>query len=168
MDDEENKTNILNSDNMINDEMDEEEIDEMEEFIDMIDNKKIFYLSISDGTVIPITNPNYYVGRKDIVLEKDIVLNKIYNAKANIEKETYHVNNTKMDEIINFTKENLNRLIQIAINQTTETYSGGQLSIIIKIGSILITLSPSNAENEEDIFFLKQFENKIVEMIVNN
>ena len=61
--------------------------EENEKFVSAIINKGMFYLGVYSGAVIPITNPRYYDGRKNITLYKDIVYNHIYKAEIEIEKK---------------------------------------------------------------------------------
>ena len=139
--------------NLIENNKFEDDIDEeSEKFINMINNKGVFHLSIFSGAVVPITNPRYYDGRKEIILDKDIVYNHIYNAKVEIGREKYSINDVAIDKIIDYINDNLNKLIQIAINQNNKMYDGDSDSINIKVGSILIMLSPLNAKEEDSLF----------------
>lgn len=127
----------------------------------------MFYLEIYSGAVIPITHPRYYEGRKNITLYKDIVYNHIYNTKVEIEKNKYSVDDDTFNKVIEYIKNNFNRLIQIAINQSNEMYEGVSHTISIKIGSILLNLSTLNTQNEEEREFLNQFENEIIKILSN-
>lgn len=136
-------------------------------FVSAIRNKGMFYLEIYSGAVIPITHPRYYEGRKNITLYKDIVYNHIYNTKVEIEKNKYSVDDETFNKVIEYIKNNFNRLIQIAINQSNEMYDGVSHTISIKIGSILLNLSTLNTQNEEEREFLNQFENEIIKILSN-
>lgn len=141
--------------------------EENEIFVSAIRNKGMFYLEIYSGAVIPITHPRYYEGRKNITLYKDIVYNHIYNTKVEIEKNKYSVDDETFNKVIEYIKNNFNRLIQIAINQSNEMYDGVSHTISIKIGSILLNLSTLNTQNEEEREFLNQFENEIIKILSN-
>ena len=121
--------------------------EENEKFFSAIRNKGMFYLEIYSGAVIPITHPRYYEGRKNITLYKDIIYNYIYNTKVEIEKNKYSVDDDTFNKVIEYIKNNFNRLIQIAINQSNEMYDGVSHAISIKIGSILLNLSTLNTQN---------------------
>ena len=136
-------------------------------FVSAIRNKGMFYLEIYSGAVIPITHPRYYEGRKNITLYKDIVYNHIYNTKVEIEKNKYSVDDETFNKVIEYIKNNFNRLIQIAINQSNEMYDGVSHTISIKIESILLNLSTLNTQNEEEREFLNQFENEIIKILSN-
>lgn len=141
--------------------------EENEKFVSAIRNKGMFYLGIHSGAVIPITHPRYYEGRKNITLYKDIVYNHIYNTKVEIEKNKYSIDDDTFNNVIEYIKNNFNKLIQIALNQSNEMYDGVSHSINIKIGSILLNLSTLNTQNEEEREFLNQFENEIVKILSN-
>lgn len=141
--------------------------EENEKFVSAIRNKGMFYLEIYSGAVIPITHPRYYEDRKNITLYKDIVYNHIYNTKVEIEKNKYSVDDDTFNKVIEYIKNNFNRLIQIAINQSNEMYDGVSHTISIKIGSILLNLSTLNTQNEEEREFLNQFENEIIKILSN-
>lgn len=138
-----------------------------EKFVSAIRNKGMFYLGIYSGAVIPITHPRYYEGRKNITLYKDIVYNHAYNTKVEIEKNKYSVDDDTFNKVIEYIKNNFNKLIQIALNQSNEMYVGVSHTISIKIGSILLNLSTLNTQNEEDREFLNQLENEIIKLLSN-
>lgn len=140
---------------------------ENEELVSAIRNKGMFYLGIYSGAVIPITNPRYYDGRKNITLYKDIVYNHIYKAEVEIEKNKYSIDDNIFNKVIEYIKNNFNKLIQIAINQSNEMYDGVSHTISIKIGSILLNLSTLNTQSEEEREFLNQFENEVVKILSN-
>lgn len=104
---------------------------------------------------------------KNITLYKDIVYNHIYNTKVEIEKNKYSVDDDTFNKVIEYIKNNFNRLIQMAINQSNEMYEGVSHTISIKIGSILLNLSTLNTQNEEEREFLNQFENEIIKILSN-
>ena len=139
--------------------------EENEKFVSAIRNKGMFYLGIYSGAVIPITHPRYYEGRKNITLYKDIEYNHIYNTKVEIEKNKYFVDDDTFNKVIEYIKNNFNKLIHIALNQSNEMYDGVSHSINIKIGSILLNLSTLNTQNEEEREFLNKFENEIVKIL---
>lgn len=139
--------------------------EENAKFVSILNNKGIFHLSISSGAVVPITHSKYYEGKKHIVIDKDLENNYVSKQEVEIEKDKYSIDESAINEVIEYTKSNFNKLLETATNQSMEMYDGVSHSINIKMGSIYLTLSPLNAKSSADSSFLNNFEKKIIEIL---
>ena len=137
-----------------------------EEFVEMATDKDLFSLSIHRGKVVPMTDPRYYDGYVMIKIKKDFTNNMEHENKVEIEKDTYTIDNETIDRIIDYTTNNLDRLINITLNQGSEVFVGGSNNIIIKYKSILLFLDTFNAKNNEDREFLEKYIEDILNIIL--
>ena len=134
-------------------------------FVSVLNNKGMFYLSITSGAVLPITHPRFYEGRKHIILDKDLDNNYVGRKEIEIGKDKYNIDDSVIDEVVEYTKTNFNKLIEVAANQSLKMYDEIDHSINIKFCSIYLTLSPLNAKIEADRLFLENFEKKVIEIL---
>lgn len=159
---EEEKETMDKISNTLNDKF---ETTEDERFVELVTNKDSFFVEIHSGAVLPIDHPNYYNGRIDISLCREF---KNIECNAQIEKERYLVSDNTFSMIENYIKENLDKLINIAKNQTSEMYEGVSENIYIKCGSILLLISSTNVKNQEDFNCLGELIQNIFNMIKNS
>lgn len=136
-----------------------------EKYIQKLFDKNSFFLEIYSGAVLPMNHPNYYNGRKEISLNKSY--NNIH-CTVKIEKNDYSISNDVFNRVEEIVKNNFDKLLEVAKRQSNEMYDGIIDSLNIKVGSILIMLSSSNATNEEDFNYINLFINQIVDLLKQN
>lgn len=141
----------------------EEYIEKIEDFQERLYDKGSFFMKIRSGAVIPKFSPNYYN-------KTDINLIEEYNSirySVLINKNEYSVDDKQFSEIKQLVKDNLDKLIQISIRQTSDMIDGTYNAILIKIGSILLNISPQNVSNDDDYKFINEFKEKILNILIN-
>ena len=149
--------------NEINEEMHDNKLNE--KYIQKLFDKNSFFLEIYSGAVLPMNHPNYYNGRKEISLNRSY--NNIHST-IKIEKNDYSISNDVFNKVEEIVKTNFDKLLEVAKRQSNEMYDGIIDSLNIKVGSILIMLSSSNATNEEDFNYINLFINQIVDLLKQN
>lgn len=135
------------------------------ELYNIVYNKSYFMISWYEGAVLPENHPNYYDGRIDIKISKNI--NQFYG-NINIEKDEYKISSEIVDSLYNYIDTNINRLTKIALNQNTEDYAGVADSLNIKYKSIYISISGLNATNEDDYNEIISIKKDIKDILLSN
>lgn len=133
-------------------------------FISDLMNKNCFMIDWYKGAVIPKTHPKYYDGRINIEIRK------IYNnsfGNINFEKDEYQVSDDIVNELYNYIEQNIEKLIKLALNQTTEMYEGVSDSLSIKFKSVYISLSELNTMSDEEKNIINNIKKDIKEIILN-
>ena len=150
----------------INDEVDVEELNRKNEmFVSDLISKESFVFSWNSGAVLPVFHPNYYNGRINIKIRK------IYNncsGNINFEKDEYLVSDDTVNRLYNYVENNMERLIKLALNQTTEMYDGVVDNLSIKFKSVYISLSKFNAISEEDKNEISKVKDDVKKIVLNN
>ena len=125
----------------------------------------MFFVKYFAGAVVPIKSPHYYNGRVNISLEK-----RFWKIKcvAEIEREKYDISKEQFDKIKKYIICNIDKLKQIALNQTKEQIDG--VYNRIKIGYRLkrFSISIYNVKSQEDAMFIAEVEEKIKNMIIGD
>ena len=137
-------------------------IEELKKLEKKLDSKECFFIKIKNGLVLPQFHKNYYNG-----VDINIVHwfgNKI-DTKVRIGVEEYSVSKEQVSEIENIVRENLDHLINVAKGQSIDEYEGGHDSLFIKIGALLLEISSMNVTVEEDLKFINEFEEKIINVL---
>ena len=116
-------------------------------FIEELMNKDSFMLDWYAGAVVPKHHPRYYDGRIEVNIRK--VFNDVYG-NINFGKDEYKVTDEAVSNLYNYVETNIDKLIKISLNQSTEMYVGGNDSLWIKYKSICISISGTNAFSEEE------------------
>ena len=70
-------------------------------------NSNTIYLSINKANIVPSNNPDYYKGKIEVIIEKNMISGQINNAKLNIENESYNVDSNIIDSLINIVENNI-------------------------------------------------------------
>ena len=118
-----------------------------EMFVRDLTSKESFVFSWHAGAVLPISHPKYYDGRINVEIRK------IYNdsfGNINFEKDEYQVSDDIVTKLYNYVENNIEKLVKLALNQTTEMYEGVSDRLSIKFKSVYISLSRLNATSEEE------------------
>ena len=124
------------------------EIDRKNEiFISELMNKNSFMLDWYAGAVLPKHHPKYYDGRIEVNIRK--VFNSSYG-NISFGKDEYQITDKLVDNLYNYIDTNINKLIKLSLNQSTEMYDGINDSLSIKYKSIYISISEVNATSEEE------------------
>ena len=124
------------------------EIDRKNEiFISELMNKNSFMLDWYAGAVLPKHHPKYYDGRIEVNIRK--VFNSSYG-NISFDKDEYQITDKLVDNLYNYIDTNINKLIKLSLNQSTEMYEGISDSLSIKYKSIYILISEVNATSEEE------------------
>lgn len=116
-------------------------------FIRELMNKNSFMLDWYAGAVVPKHHPRYYDGRIEVNIRK--AFNSSYG-NINFGKDEYQVSNELVNNLYNYIETNINKLIKISLNQSTEMYEGVRDVLRIKFKSIYISISGINASSEEE------------------
>ena len=124
------------------------EIDRKNEiFISELMNKNSFMLDWYAGAVLPKHHPKYYDGRIEVNIRK--VFNSSYG-NISFGKDEYQITDKLVDNLYNYIDTNINKLIKLSLNQSTEMYDGINDSLSIKYKSIYISISEVNVTSEEE------------------
>ena len=139
-------------------------------FIRELMNKDSFMFDWYAGAVIPKHHPRYYDGRIEVNIRK--VFNSSYG-NINFGRDEYQVNDEIVNNLYNYIETNIDKLIKISLNQSTEMYEGVSDSLRIKYKSICISISEINAISEEEKEEIAKIKDDIkniicIEKIVNN
>jgi len=125
-----------------------EELNELNEtFISDLTSKESFVISWHAGAVLPVFHPEYYNGRIDVEIRK--ISNNSYG-NINFEKDEYQVSDDIVNKLYNYVENNIQKLIELALSQTTEMYVGRFDNLLIKFKSIYISLSELNTTSDEE------------------
>lgn len=125
-----------------------QEIDRKNEiFIRELMSKESFMLDWYAGAVVPKNHPRYYDGRIEVSIRK--VFNSSYG-DISFGKDKYQVTDEVVNNLYNYIEMNIDKLIKISLNQSTEMYEGVSDSLRIKYKSIYISISGINASSEEE------------------
>ncbi|MBR2712625.1 MAG: hypothetical protein IKE73_02825 [Bacilli bacterium] len=116
-------------------------------FIRELMNKDSFMFDWYAGAVIPKHHPRYYDGRIEVNIRK--VFNSSYG-NINFGRDKYQVNDEVVNNLYNYIETNIDKLIKISLNQSTEMYEGVSDSLRIKYKSIYISISEINAISDEE------------------
>ncbi len=116
-------------------------------FIRELMNKDSFMFDWYAGAVIPKHHPRYYDGRIEVNIRK--VFNSSYG-NINFGRDEYQVNDEVVNNLYNYIETNIDKLIKISLNQSTEMYEGVSDSLRIKYKSIYISISEINAISDEE------------------
>lgn len=136
-----------------------------EMFVRDLTSKESFVLSWHAGAVLPISHPKYYNGRINVEIRK------IYNnsfGNINFEKDEYQVSNEIVNKLYSYVENNIEKLVKLALNQTTEMYEGVSDNLSIKFKSIYISLSRLNAASEEEKNEIYKIKEEIKKLICVN
>lgn len=136
-----------------------------EMFVRDLTSKESFVLSWHAGAVLPISHPKYYNGRINVEIRK------IYNnsfGNVNFEKDEYQVSNEIVNKLYSYVENNIEKLVKLALNQTTEMYKGVSDNLSIKFKSIYISLSRLNATSEEEKNEIYKIKEEIKNLICVN
>lgn len=131
-----------NSNNIIDDYNKKNEI-----FIRELMNKSSFMLDWYAGAVVPKHHPRYYDGRIEVNIRK--VFNNSYG-NVSFGKDEYQISDEIINNLYNYIENNINKLIKLSLNQTTEMYEGVSDCLRIKYKSIYISISRINAISDEE------------------
>ena len=118
-----------------------------EMFIRELMNKDSFMFDWYAGAVIPKHHPRYYDGRIEVNIRK--VFNSSYG-NINFGRDEYQVNDEVVNNLYNYIETNIDKLIKISLNQSTEMYVGVSDSLRIKYKSIYISISEINAISDKE------------------
>lgn len=148
-----------------------QEIDRKNEiFIRELMSKESFMLDWYAGAVVPKNHPRYYDGRIEVNIRR--FFNSSYG-NINFGKDKYQVTDEVVNNLYNYIETNIDKLIKISLNQSTEMYEGVSDSLRIKYKSIYISISGINASSEEEKIEIAKIKEEIkniicIEKIVNN
>ena len=143
-----------------------EEIDKKNAiFISDLMNKDCFMIDWHEGAVIPKTHPRYYDGRIEVNIKK--AFNSSYG-NINFGKDEYKVTDEMVNNLYNYIEINIDKLIKIALNQSTKMYEGASDSLNIKFKSIYISISGINASSEEEKNEIYKIKEEIKNLICIN
>ena len=122
---------------------------ESEDFIDVLLDKNSFILELFSGATLPISHPNYYDKRLSIRLIQSDIIN---DTSVKIEKDTYKINNEKIEKIKSILFKDFSSMISIALRQKNEMFVGGGTSLHIKINAVNISIDYNNISSDDKIF----------------
>lgn len=127
-------------------------------------DKNCFFIEIKSGALLPLNHPNYYKGRKDILIcrEYDDI-----NFDIKIESSKYSINNEIVDKIEKLISNNYKSLVEISLRQHNKMVAGSYNNLNIKVGSVFLMLSPTNASSQEDKDLINNIEKNIEDLIIN-
>ncbi len=134
-------------------------------FISDLMNKDCFMMDWYEGAVIPKTHPRYYDGRIEVNIRK--AFNNSFG-NINFGKDKYKVTDEMVDNLYNYIEINIDKLIKIALNQSTKMYEGGSDNLFIKFKSIYISISEINASSEEEKNEIYKIKEEIKNLICSN
>ena len=134
-----------------------------ENFITTLFDKKSFILQLFSGTVVPVTQENYYHDRIEINLIQGEEFN---NYSVQIEKNQYDINHDKLENIKTLLMKNFSKLIEVSLHQETKIYFGGGTNLNIKIKGVYIMID-RNSLTPEDKQFIDDIIKQLVEIIKN-
>lgn len=135
------------------------------EIYNILYNKSFFIVKWNEGAVLPLDHPNYYDGRINIKIIKDY---DNTSGNINIRKEEYNITNEKVEALYEYIENNIDRITSIALKQNTETYAGVADDLNIKYKSLYISISGTNATNEEDYNEISNIKNNIKNILMQN
>ena len=134
---------MVNNDNNVIEDINQKN----ETFIRELMNRDSFMLDWYAGAVVPKHHPRYYDGRIEVNIRR--AFNSSYG-NINFGKDEYQVSDELVNNLYNYIETNLDKLIKISLNQSTEMYEGGRDVLRIKFKSIYISISGINASSEEE------------------
>lgn len=132
----------------INNSMIEDVNQKNEIFIRELMNKDSFMLDWYAGAILPKHHPRYYEGRIEVIIRN--AFNSSYGT-INFGKDEYQISDDLVKNLYNYIESNIDKLIKIALNQSTEMYECGTRDVLrIKFKSLYISISGRNASSEEE------------------
>ena len=150
----------MNSENNI------EKIDRKNEiFIEELMDKDSFMLDWYADPAVPKQHPRYYDGRIEVSIRN--AFNSSYG-NINVGKDEYKVTDEVVSNLYNYIEINIDKLIKIALNQSTGMYVGESDSLRIKFKSIYISISRINVASEEAKNEIYKTEEEIKNLICSN
>lgn len=117
-------------------------------FIRELMNKDSFMLDWYAGAILPKHHPRYYEGRIEVIIRN--AFNSSYGT-INFGKDEYQISDDLVKNLYNYIESNIEKLIKIALNQSTEMYEYGTRDVLrIKFKSLYISISGRNESSEEE------------------
>ena len=129
-------------------------------------NKNSFIFSWNAGAVVPVFNQNYYNGRIGVKIAK--FFNDFDEKKILFGKEEYQLTDQLYEELYKYIEKNINKLIEVALNQNNEMIDGVTNTIFIKYNSICLHISTHNANRQEDREYISKFQEEIKRILTSN
>lgn len=152
---------INNDNNVIEDINQKNEI-----FIRELMSKDSFMLDWYAGAVLPKHHPRYYDGRIEVVIRN--AFNSSYGT-INFGKDEYQITDDLVNNLFNYIETNIDKLIKIALNQSTEMYEYGTRDVLrIKFKSLYISISERNGSSEEEKNEIYKIKEEIKNLICVN
>lgn len=134
-------------------------------FIRELMNKDSFMLDWYSGAVLPKHHPRYYDGRIEVNIRKSF--NSSYGS-INFGKDEYEVTDEVVNNLYNYIETNIDKLIKLSLNQSTEMYEGVSDSLRIKFKSVYVSISGINASTEEEKNEINKIKDDIKNIIIVN
>lgn len=134
-------------------------------FIRDLMDKGIFMLNWSSGNIIPINDPNYYDSSTEVNIRRNY--SDSYG-DIRFKRDKYEVTEEVVSNLYNYVKTNLDKLIKITLNQTTDMFDGVIDYLSIKFKSLYISISEFNASSEEEVNEIRKIKEDIKKIICVN
>lgn len=134
-------------------------------FIRELMNKDSFMLDWYAGAILPKHHPRYYEGRIEVIIRN--AFNSSYGT-INFGKDEYQISYDLVKNLYNYIESNIDKLINIALNQSTEMDEWGTRDVLrIKFKSLYISISGINASSEEEKNKINRIKEDIKKIIIN-